>query len=90
MNYLETAPRAKTHTSGFCRCDALGLPLPYGVAFVLSDERQHLKHKVGNEGFEKVFVAASVKQGHIENQNIDLFLPCKNLPLFLNLFVIAP
>ena len=48
LRHRDSRP-AKANAAGFCRCNALRLPLADALTFCLRNETQELKHHVRNE-----------------------------------------
>ena len=67
----------------FCLTDA------NGIAFVFSDERKKLEHKISDKRAKQIFALPRVEQGHVEHNDIDALFLGEQTPLFLNLTVVA-
>lgn len=61
---------AKLHATGFCRCNALRLPLPDVGALVFSHKGEHLQHDVAQKSSHQVFATPSIQQRHIQHYNV--------------------
>ena len=49
-----------------------------------------MQNDVGYQRADEVFVAARIKERHIEDQDVHFLFARQDAPLFLNLFVVAP
>lgn len=81
---------AKSYAISFGHGDPFSLPFADILPFVLSHKGKYLQDKVSNKGAEQIFVVPRVEQGHIQDEDVNLFFFGKKAPLLLNLLVIAP
>ena len=72
---------AEPYPPRLCRRNALQLPLPDVGALVLRHEGQHLQNDIAEKGPHKVFPPAGVQKGHVQYDDVNLFLFGQNPPL---------
>lgn len=77
---------AKAHDSSHCCRNAPCLLLAYELTCNI---RQHLQNNIGNQSPCKIQIYALFQQGHIKNNNINLFFLGYNLLLLQNFIIIS-
>ena len=64
------------YAPGFCRRNALGLPLADVFPLALGHEGEDLQHQVGDEGAHEIFSGAGVQQRHINHADVHALFFC--------------
>ena len=74
-----------------CCRDPFGLARPYVLPLVFRHEGEHLQHDIGDKlSDERIRFGARIEDGHIEHEDICLYLVCDAVPFVDDHFIVAP